>query len=228
MDYSRIFNIIVAAGSGSRFGADRPKQYCMLEGRPVLMHTIDNMRHALPGSNILLVISDNHRDLWDELCREHGFTSPLTVTGGCTRWQSVKNAIDSIPHGKADIITVHDGARPLIDAPFVSRIIDGIADASGAIPVIPVTDSLRMISPDGTSSPADRSLFRAVQTPQAFRADRLIKAYSLPYRDSFTDDASVMKEAGFGDINLIDGDPHNIKITLPDDIDIASIYMHRR
>lgn len=228
MDNRRIYNIIVAAGSGSRFGADRPKQYCILDNRPVLMRTIDNMRQALPGSNILLVISSGHKGLWDELCDAYKFSSPITIEGGNTRWQSVKNAINTIPDNCADIITVHDGARPLISRELMASVIGGIGKQSGAIPAIQVTDSLRMVSADGSSIPVDRTLFRAVQTPQAFRADHLINAYSLPYQETFTDDASVMKAAGYDDINIVDGDPCNIKITLPHDIEIASIYLRER
>lgn len=223
-----MYNIIVAAGSGSRFGANLPKQYCLLENRPVLMHTIENMRKACPGSNIVLVISKSHEKLWDNLCDEYGFDSPPVVYGGETRWQSVKNAIDAIADSGVEIITVHDGARPFVDERLVENVLAGVACCSGAIPVIPVNDSLRMILADGESTPVDRSEYRAVQTPQAFRADRLIEAYKLPYRESFTDDASVMKAAGYDDIRLVDGNPRNIKITLPDDVDIASVYMRKK
>lgn len=228
MDCIKVYNIIVAAGSGSRFGANLPKQYCLLESRPVLMHTIENMRKACPGSNIVLVISKSHNELWDRLCDEYGFDSPPVVYGGETRWQSVKNAVDVIPDGAVDVITVHDGARPFIDRQLMNNVLAGVTDCSGAIPVIPVNDSLRMILADGRSCPVDRSEYRAVQTPQAFRADRLIKAYKLPYRDSFTDDASVMKAAGYDDIRLVEGNPRNIKITLPDDVEIASVYMRKK
>ena len=224
-----VFNIIVAAGRGSRFGADRPKQFCLLDNRPVLMHTIERMRNALPDSETILVISRDMQPLWLKQCSETGFVSPPIVYGGNSRWQSVKNAICSlgdIPSGS--IISIHDGARPNIDRSLIRRVIDAAGKSSGAIPATPVTDSLRQIMPDGTSSPIDRTTFRAVQTPQAFRADRLIEAYNLPFDDTFTDDASVMVAAGYTDITIVEGDPHNIKITNPADIDIAAILMHRQ
>ncbi len=227
MDYGKVYNIIVAAGSGSRFGASLPKQYCLLENRPVLMYTIDNMRKALPDSEIILVISKSHEELWNNLCDEYCFDSPAVVYGGDTRWQSVKNAIDEIPDG-IKIVTVHDGARPLIDSRLMCNVLRGVDGSSGAIPVIPVTDSLRLVSEDGKSKPVDRSEYRAVQTPQAFQADRLIDAYMQPYQECFTDDASVMKAAGYDDIILVEGNPRNIKITLPDDIEIASVYMRKK
>ncbi len=225
---NKIINIIVAAGRGSRFGADRPKQFCMLGERPVLMHTIDRFRQALPDSQIILVLSKDMHPFWDELCETFCFSSPQIVYGGDSRWQSVKNAIDSIENITSDsIITIHDGARPLVNSAMIARVIAGVSECDGAIPVVPVTDSLRQVAADGTSAPIDRSSFRAVQTPQAFRAIHLTEAYALPFDDSFTDDASVMAAAGYTNIALVDGDTRNIKITNPSDIEIASILMHR-
>ncbi len=225
-----IAHIIVAAGSGSRFGATLPKQYCELAGRPVVMTTIERFRKATPDATIILVISPAHEELWHDLCVRHDFTSPVTVYGGATRWESVKNAINRINTSShlPDIITVHDGARPCIDTALITRVTDAIKEGHAcAIPVTPVVESLRLANPDGTSQPVDRSLYRAVQTPQAFNARLLTDAYRLPYSSNFTDDASVMAAAGYNDTVLVDGDPRNIKITHPDDLAIASIYLNR-
>jgi len=105
-------------------------------------------------------------------------------------------------------------------------IIRGVATVSVARPAVAVSDSLRMLDDDGVNShPVDRQRLRAVQTPQAFDATKLKQAYTLPYEPVFTDDASVMAAAGYTDITLVEGDPHNIKITLPDDLAIASLYL---
>ncbi|MBR5550849.1 MAG: 2-C-methyl-D-erythritol 4-phosphate cytidylyltransferase [Muribaculaceae bacterium] len=225
MNTQHIYNIIVAAGSGSRFGASLPKQYCLMNGRPVLMHTIDNMRKALPDSHIVLVLNMDFVDYWAELCEEYSFVSPMVVEGGATRWQSVKNAIDKIP-ADAQVITVHDGARPIVNADMVARLIDALDSAPGAIPVVSVTDSLRQINESG-STPVDRSLYKAVQTPQAFHADKLVEAYSLPFDATFTDDASVMAALGY-EVALVEGDTNNIKITHPLDIEIAQLYLRQQ
>lgn len=225
MNAQHIYNIIVAAGSGSRFGAALPKQYCLMNGRPVLMHTIENMRRALPQSQIVLVLNRDFVDYWTELCVKYSFISPKVVEGGDTRWQSVKNAIDEIP-ADAQVITVHDGARPIVDSMMVERLISALDDAVGAIPVVSVTDSLRQIVESG-STPVDRSLYKAVQTPQAFHADKLIEAYSLPFDATFTDDASVLAALGY-DVSLVEGDTYNIKITNPLDIEIAQLYLRQR
>ena len=225
MNAQHIYNIIVAAGSGSRFGAALPKQYCLMNGRPVLMHTIENMRRALPQSQIVLVLNRDFVDYWTELCVKYSFISPKVVEGGDTRWQSVKNAIDEIP-SDAQVITVHDGARPIVDSMMVERLISALDDAVGAIPVVSVIDSLRQIVESG-STPVDRTLYKAVQTPQAFHADKLIEAYSLPFDATFTDDASVLAALGY-DVALVEGDTYNIKITNPLDIEIAQLYLRQR
>lgn len=225
MNTQHIYTIIVAAGSGSRFGASLPKQYCLLNSRPVLMHTIENMRKALPDSHIVLVLNKDFIDYWAELCEEYSFVSPTIVEGGDTRWQSVKNAIDKIP-ADAQVITVHDGARPIVNADMVARLIDALDSAPGAIPVVSVTDSLRQINESG-STPVNRSLYKAVQTPQAFHADKLVEAYSLPFNATFTDDASVLAALGY-DVILVEGDTNNIKITNPLDIDIAQLYLRQQ
>ena len=217
-----ICHIIVAAGSGSRFGADIPKQFTTLARRPVLMTTIDRMRTFGHGGHILLVL---HRDWvapWRDMCNAHAFTSPDIIIGGASRWESVKNAIEHLP-SSATIVTVHDGARPILTSDVIDGVLGAVRQgAPGALPAIEVTDSLRLIADDGSNHAVDRSLYRAVQTPQAFRADLLTRAYDLPYRPVFTDDASVM-EAAYPDIrlSLTPGHPANIKITHPHDLQQA-------
>lgn len=209
---ARVINIVVAAGSGSRFGSLLPKQFCMLRGQSVLDHAIGRLNDALPESTTVAVLAPQFMD------RVSGHT---VVSGGATRWESVKNAIDATADIDADVIIVHDGARPLPSAGMIRRVVAACREHHGAIPVVAVTDSLRHI--DGT--PANRADFCAVQTPQAFRADLLRRAYDLAFRPEFTDDASVMTAAGFSDIAMVEGDPMNIKITHPADIEIAEIYL---
>ncbi len=230
MKRRNIINIIVAAGSGSRFGASLPKQFCLLNDRPVLMHAIQQMRNALPDSFLIVVLNCDFIDYWKGLCDKYHFNSPLIVAGGDTRWQSVKNGLDSVIDRITanTIITVHDGARPIVERDMASRVVDSATTHSGAIPAIALTDSIRQIMPDGNSAPVDRSCFRAVQTPQAFQGSKLVKAYTNPYQASFTDDASVMAAAGYNDIAIVDGSPTNIKITHPNDIKIAQIYLNQQ
>lgn len=213
--------IIVAAGTGSRYGAALPKQFCLLDGRPVLMHTVDGLRRALPEADFVLVLSASMTDYWQELCHAAGFAALPVVAGGVTRWESVRNALPAV--ADSDIVLVHDGARPVVEAAMVARVVDGVVSAGAAIPVVPVTDSLRCRTADGTEA-VDRSRFVAVQTPQGFDTSVLAAAYAQPFSPAFTDDASVVEAYGHS-VTMVDGDVHNIKITNPGDIDVARIYM---
>lgn len=220
--------IVVAAGSGTRYGADLPKQFCLLDGRPVLMHTIDAMKAAIPDAAVTVVVSPAMADVWRELCRVHGYPLYPIVAGGATRWESVRNAVRAnAPYGPGDIILVQDGARPLTSAEAVRRVLDAATARGTAIPCVPVTDSLREVDADGGSHAVSRSAYRAVQTPQGFEATMLAEAYGRPYSPTFTDDASVVEAAGHP-VTITEGDVCNIKITNPGDMEIALLYMKRR
>lgn len=217
--------IIVAGGSGSRFGASMPKQYCDYGGRPLLMTTIDRVRAALPEADIRLALARDWRDEWLRMCREAGFQSPETVVGGATRWESVKNAVDSLDADYSGAIMVHDAARPLLSSDVARRLLDALnSGASGAVPVIAMDDSMRELDAGGVSAAVDRSRYVRVQTPQAFDGRKLRQAYSQPYRAEMTDDASVMEFAGFGAPALVEGDVSLMKVTRRDDLDILRFY----
>lgn len=220
--------IIVAAGSGTRFGAELPKQFCRLGDKPVVMHSIRRFSAALPEAQIIVVVSADRKAYWLDLCRRHGFATPHTVAlGGATRWQSVKNALEHVEPGRR-LVMVHDGARPIVKADVIERLLAAFDDPSteGAIPVMPVTDSLRMTTEVGTTA-VDRSHFMAVQTPQAFRRNRLDEAYGLRYEPAMTDDASVMEAAGFDRLATVAGDEATLKITRPADLAIAALYLDK-
>ena len=220
--------IIVAGGKGSRFGADIPKQFCLLDGRPVVMHAIDRLRAALPDGKFIIVISESEKDRWDELCRQYNFTSPVIAFGGDNRWESVKNGMGVIPADARpnSTVLIHDGARPLVDTATVRQVCAATVNTDGAIPAVKVSDSLRRLDENHIGSePVDRNDFRAVQTPQGFTLWRLREAYSLPYEETFTDDASVMAAAGYDNIRLVEGNVDNIKITNPRDIAIAEAIL---
>ncbi len=222
--------IIVAAGTGNRFGSTLPKQYCLLSGRPVLMTTIDCFRSSRPDADIVLVLSESMTEYWRSLCEQYGFKSPGVVYGGSTRAESVKNALLAMDCHPEAIVLVHDGARPLVDSGTISRVIARISDseADGVIPVVAVTDSLRKTGDNDCSVSVDRSRFKAVQTPQCFRFGKLLKAYENELDQSVTDDASAMERAGFNHIVLTDGNPENIKITHPFDILLAEAIVNSR
>ena len=203
--------IIVAGGSGARMGARLPKQFLPLDGRPVLMHTVQRFADALPQSRIVVVLPSSHIEYWDKLCRRHGFAVPhIVCTGGANRFESVSNGLRHA--GEAELIAVHDGVRPLVSREINERATE---DAR-----------MRRIDRDG-SRIVDRSLYRIVQTPQVFRADILRNAYARPFDERFTDDASVVEAAG-QPVYLCEGSYENIKITTPVDMLTAEALLAQR
>lgn len=222
--------IIVAAGTGSRFGSELPKQFVDLCGKPVLAHSMEAFRQATPDAEITVVLSEAMLPMWSELCQRHEIPRHRTAVGGATRWESVRNALATLTEAPANsIVLIHDGARPLVGTDVIRRAAACARNTDGAIPAIPVTDTLRQLDDnDVQSAPVDRSRFRAVQTPQAFMLWRLREAYALPYRPEFTDDASVLAAAGFDNIVLTKGSPENIKITTPVDLTVAKAIMETR
>ncbi len=224
-----LWHIIVAAGRGTRFDSDLPKQWHLLDGKPVLMHTIERFREATPESEILVVLSKHDIEYWQNLCFKYEFMSPPVVFGGSTRWESVRNAVEMIPDASDLYIMVHDGARPLVSKQIIYNVLDALEHgADGAVPCVPVIDSLRYINENGDSRPVDRSKYVAVQTPQGFRGELLKKAYRLPYEPEFTDDASIMSVAGFPNLKLVAGSRYNIKITHPFDLITAELILSHK
>ena len=222
------YHIVVAAGSGSRYGGPLPKQFCPMAGRPVLMTTLERLHDAAPDARMTVVLSADMTDEWRAMCEAHSFALPHTVVaGGASRAESVRNALSLIDPATVGWISVHDGARPLVDAALFGRLLEALPGADGVIPAVAVTDSLRVIDPSapGGSRSVDRALFRAVQTPQLFDGRKLLEANRLPLSPLFTDDASVMEAAGFGNLRLAEGSAANIKITNPGDIRRAELLM---
>lgn len=214
--------IIVAGGSGTRFGSALPKQFLEVAGRPVLLRAVEAMAHALPEAALTVVIAREREECFRSMCERCGVAVPVVAYGGATRWESVSRGLATVA-ADTPIVLVHDGARPFPSIETVQKLVYAVeSGAQGAVPAVPVTDSLRRTVDGGrTSTAVNRAELRAVQTPQAFRADLLRRAYAEPYRDSFTDDASVMEAAGFSDIVMTPGSPSNIKVTHPMDMAVA-------
>ena len=227
------FCIVVAGGRGLRMGADLPKQFLPIGGRPVLMHTLEAFKRALHDLQIVLVLPRDQQAFWHELCDEHAFTLPHSIAdGGATRFHSVLSGLRSIAampsaatqDGEA-VVAVHDGVRPFV-TPEVIRQCFATARACGtAVPVVPVVETLRELQADGSVT-RDRSRFRLVQTPQTFRLRLLMQAYAQPFTDAFTDDASVVEALGHP-ITLVEGNRENIKITTPFDLTIAESLLRQ-
>ncbi len=222
--YGRICHVVVAGGSGTRFGGSLPKQFLPLDGVPVIVRAIRALLAATPDASVVVAMNPAYSSLWSDMCGNYDVRLSATVNGGASRAESVRNALVAVPDD-VDIISVHDAARPIVDPAMVKRLVEAVGDgAVGAVPVVAVSDSLRIV--DGSDSKiVDRDWYRRVQTPQMFRADFLRKAYSLPMYSAFTDDASVVEAAGYGAPRLVEGSETNIKITHPADLIIASALL---
>lgn len=215
------YALLVAGGSGLRMGAALPKQFLPLGGRPVLMHTLE--RFAPLVERLILVLPEEQRGYWAELCRQHDFTLPHEVTaGGATRFHSVSAGLSLLP--EEGLVAVHDGVRPLLSAGLIEACFEAAARVGAALPALPVTDSLRQLQ-EGSSRAVDRADYVAVQTPQTFQLRQLHVAYHQPYRPSFTDDASVWEAAGYAAPQLVPGEPQNIKLTQPLDLKLAELLL---
>ncbi len=215
------YAIIVAGGSGKRFGSEMPKQFLNLDGKAVLMRTIEKFDEA--GATIVVVLPAEHQEMWMAMCKDSNFPVTHTIaTGGKTRFESVKNGIAAI-EGLADndLVAVHDGVRPLVSIELINRCYETAQATGSAIPVINPNDSIRQVMDDGTSQQLLRSSLRAVQTPQTFRAELLKGAYDVEESPLFTDDASVVESAGH-QVTLVGGEASNIKITTPIDMIVAT------
>lgn len=214
--------IIVAGGKGLRMGHDLPKQFIPIGGKPVLMHTIEAFYKYDSQIRIIVVLAESYPAYWEQLCKEYNFNIQHEITiGGETRFHSVKNGLDLINSG---LVAVHDAARPFASIELIKRTFDEVYKHQAVIPIIDVTDSLRILDTNNNSKIIDRSSIKMVQTPQVFNSDILKSAYDTEYTDTFTDDASVVERAG-RKIFLTKGETTNIKITTPFDLEIANVIL---
>ena len=217
--------IIVAGGNGSRMASELPKQFIPLNGTPVLMHTISNFHDFDPTIQLIVVLPQTDIEGWNALCRQHHFDLPYQITaGGSTRFQSVKNGL-TLAH-RCDLIAVHDGVRPLVSHETLERCFDGATELGSAIPVLPANESVRKGSMD-SSVPVNRSDYFMVQTPQVFKASIIRESYDQKWNPEFTDDASVVEYSG-NIVHLVMGNRENIKITFPEDLQIAELFLKNR
>ncbi|MBL4577474.1 MAG: 2-C-methyl-D-erythritol 4-phosphate cytidylyltransferase, partial [Flavobacteriales bacterium] len=168
--HTHSYVIIAAGGSGSRFNSDLPKQFVELQGVPILMRTIDVFKRAIPKIEVILVLPGEHVYLWDHLRKKHEFELRHTVvTGGDTRFNSVKNGLSLIESAEG-LVAIHDGVRPLVSKELIKSVFNAAEEEGNAVPVINVNDSLRKV--DGTqNTPVNRNDFRIVQTPQCFELE---------------------------------------------------------
>jgi 2-C-methyl-D-erythritol 4-phosphate cytidylyltransferase len=214
--------LIVAGGSGSRINAGVPKQFLLLNGYPVLMHTLDVFFRYDQQMRIILVLPEKQIDTWKKLCGEYHFMIRHEIrSGGETRFHSVKKNLSELPDHC--LVAVHDGVRPLVSVVTIDRCFQSALVFGNAVPCVDIPETLREIGEQGNRQ-VDRAKFRLIQTPQVFHAGILKKAYLQEYQQQFTDDAGVVESLGHS-IHLVAGNPENIKITFPKDLAVASAFL---
>ncbi len=214
--------IIVAGGKGERMNSVTPKQFIEIEGKPILMHTLEAFHSYESSIKILLVLPVNQFETWNDLCKKHAFNIiHQLVAGGETRFHSVQNGLKLILDNA--LIAVHDGVRPLVNVHTIAQCFEAAETYGAAIPVIDLVDSIRQIN-EKSSFSVDRNAYKLVQTPQIFDSSLLKKAYKQTYSPSFTDDASVVESLG-SIVHLVEGNRENIKITTAFDLEFASLLI---
>jgi 2-C-methyl-D-erythritol 4-phosphate cytidylyltransferase len=215
--------VIVAGGSGSRMQSTLPKQFILLNGKPLIFHTIEKFHKTFSNIQIIVVLPESYFDYWNELRKNYEFTLPVTLQkGGQERFHSVKNGVKCVSKD-VQVVGIQDAVRPLVSMETIRNCYQIAYEKGNAVPVVPVIDSLRKIN-EFSSKSVDRNLYKIVQTPQCFRIDLIHKMYQQDYQPFFTDDASVLEHLG-EPIYLTEGNRENIKITTPEDLKIASCLL---
>ncbi len=222
--------IIPAAGQGKRFGAGKNKAFVLLAGKSILERTVEAFSDIPDiGERIVVVAPDEVDEITEQV---KSFTKSETikvVAGGTERQYSIENALSTVD-SEADIVLVHDGARPLISRNVILSLIEEVRKNSAAIVAVPVKDTIKRVDSNGlvVATPR-RSELWAVQTPQGFSRGLIIDAYKKAREDNFlgTDDASLVERMGVS-VKIVQGEYENIKITTPEDLPIANLFLDRR
>jgi 2-C-methyl-D-erythritol 4-phosphate cytidylyltransferase len=219
------YALIVAGGKGTRIKSKLPKQFLDLNGKPVLLHTLEAFIRYSEKIEIVLVLPQDDFSLWKEITDRHHFTYPLTLQkGGDTRFQSVRNGLEKIY--EPGLVAIHDGVRPLVSEDIIGASFRLAAVHQSAVAAVRLKESIRMTDQNNTQA-VDRSRFRLIQTPQTFDVALIKGAYQIIESPDLTDDASVAEKSGHV-ISLFEGSYDNIKITTPEDLIMAEALMRFR
>jgi 2-C-methyl-D-erythritol 4-phosphate cytidylyltransferase len=219
------YAVIVAAGSGIRMGGNTPKQFLLVNNKPVLYYTLQTFLNAFADIQIILVLPVDFTDMGQEIIDAYFDGEKIKVTaGGDTRFQSVKNGLQIIEDDA--IVFVHDGVRCLLTENLIHRCYAEAVNSGTAIPVIVSRDSVRIIGEEGNDA-IDRNKVMLVQTPQTFHSKILLPAFQIDYKEKFTDEATVVEAYGMK-VTLVEGEENNIKITKPVDLLVAERIINER
>lgn len=217
--------VIVAGGNGSRMNTALPKQFLLIKGKPILYYTINTFLQAYNDLAIILVLPEEYISAGQEIIDAFFDYSRIKITaGGATRFHSVQNGLKLIT--EESIIFVHDGVRCLLSTDLIERCYEAAMEFGSAIPVITSKDSVRIVTTEG-NEPLDRNYIKLVQTPQTFHSKILLPAFTIDYKDKFTDEATVVEAFGLK-VYLVEGEEDNIKITRPSDLALAESIQNKK
>lgn len=217
--------VIVAGGSGSRMGTSLPKQFLLVNEKPILYYTIKAFLVSYSDMQLILVLPGDYIEMGKEIIDAWFDADRIQVMeGGDTRFQSVKNGLQLVT--EESVVFVHDGVRCLLTPELIRRCYDQALESGTAVPAIACKDSVRLLHDEGNEA-VERSRVRLVQTPQTFHSKILLPAFQIDYKDKFTDEATVVEAYGIK-ISLVEGEENNIKITHPADLAIAERVLEER
>ncbi len=216
--------IIVAGGSGTRMGTDTPKQFLLLQGKPVIWHSIKAFTKAYEDIRIIVVLPEKYLDQASYLSLDFHSHVIQAVQGGESRFDSVKNGLAMVDDDA--LVFVHDAVRCLVTSELIRNCGEAAGKYGNAVPCVEAGDTMRVIIGE-KNEPVPREYVRLVQTPQVFSAGKLKKAFEQDYQPGFTDEANVMESSGES-IHLVQGDRENIKITNPVDLVVAENLLMKR
>jgi 2-C-methyl-D-erythritol 4-phosphate cytidylyltransferase len=223
---SSVTAIVPAAGLGKRFGEDKNKPFVTLAGKPLLLWALEVLEAMPEIGEIIPVLKDGDMETGAEIIETAGITKARRIApGGKERQDSIFHGLKLLDNSDG-IVLVHDGVRPLIDAETISHAIDQFKDCDGVIVGVPVKDTIKEVDGREVKRTLNRDALWAVQTPQIFRSDTLVKAYEKAMGEPFysTDDSALVERYG-GRIKIVAGSYQNIKITTPEDLHVAEMFL---
>ena len=222
--YSNKIAIIVAGGTGQRMGSVVPKQFLEIEGKSILLHTIDQFVHAFDDISLVVVLPEGYIEEGKKLLKNRTKNPIQFIAGGETRFQSVKNGLTAVK--EKSIVFVHDAVRCLLTPALVQRCYQQAVENGSAIPAVSSTDTVRIMENEKHHL-FDREKVMLIQTPQTFQSEIILAAFDQVYQPNFTDEANVVEASG-QPVFLVDGEFENIKITRPLDLAIATYVLTKR
>lgn len=218
--------IIVAAGSGTRFGGERPKQFLEIAGKPVLIHTLERFENCPQIDEIILVLSSSQIKAYRQAAAGYHFKKLSKIAfGGPTRAKSVFNGWRTVEAERTEIVLIHDGARPLVTEAEIAATVEKARETGAACLVAPVVDTIKEVLNGRIARTVDRAKLRRALTPQAFRYDILACVFAdADLSETATDECYLVEQTG-QPIATVEGSPRNIKITTPEDLAVAGIFL---